>query len=131
MGWAQDAEARMTAEAKKAMLESGDWLTTAEITRLAGASARHSGAQPQMEKKRPDLRHPAFEYRLFSEICLGPRGRLPSIQVNGAGFENLSREKGRLEPRVLVRIDQQLPGRKAPARYLGYAARTSSRSGGG
>jgi hypothetical protein len=44
-------EARMTAEARKAVLQSGDWLTAAQIAEMAGFSASNPSAQPNKWKK--------------------------------------------------------------------------------
>lgn len=39
------------AQARKAVLESGDWLTAAEVAQLAGLSTRNPSAQPNKWKK--------------------------------------------------------------------------------
>ena len=44
-------EAAMLVQARKAVLESGDWLTAAEIAHLAGLSTRNPSAQPNKWKK--------------------------------------------------------------------------------
>ncbi|HEX7881276.1 MAG TPA: hypothetical protein VF499_00880, partial [Afipia sp.] len=44
-------EARMNAEARKAVLESADWLTAAEIAEIAGFSAQNPSTQPNKWKK--------------------------------------------------------------------------------
>lgn len=44
-------EATMLVRARKALLESGDWLTAAEIANLAGLSTRNPSAQPNKWKK--------------------------------------------------------------------------------
>jgi hypothetical protein len=44
-------EARMAAEARKAVLESGDWLTASQIADMAGFSATNPSAQPNKWKK--------------------------------------------------------------------------------
>lgn len=44
-------EARMAAEARKAVLESGEWLTAAQIAEMAGFSASNPSAQPNKWKK--------------------------------------------------------------------------------
>lgn len=44
-------EAAMLAQARKAVLESGDWLTAAEVAQLAGLSSRNPSAQPNKWKK--------------------------------------------------------------------------------
>ncbi|MCK9986147.1 MAG: hypothetical protein AzoDbin1_02619 [Azoarcus sp.] len=44
-------EAAMLVRARKAVLESGDWLTATEIAQLAGLSTRNPSAQPNKWKK--------------------------------------------------------------------------------
>jgi hypothetical protein len=44
-------EAAMLVQARKAVLESGDWLTAAEVTQLAGFSPRNPSAQPNKWKR--------------------------------------------------------------------------------
>ncbi|MDO4231551.1 MAG: hypothetical protein Q4D19_05410 [Lautropia sp.] len=44
-------EAAMLVRARKAVLESGDWLTAAELAQLAGLSSRNPSAQPNKWKK--------------------------------------------------------------------------------
>lgn len=73
MGLVQDAEARMTTEARKAILESGDWLTTAEIAKLTGLSARHPSAHPNKWRKEGlifAIRHLNIDY--FPRYALDP-----------------------------------------------------------
>jgi hypothetical protein len=44
-------EAAMLVQARKAVLESGDWLTAADVAQLAGLSTRNPSAQPNKWKK--------------------------------------------------------------------------------
>jgi len=44
-------EASMLVQARKAVLESGDWLTAANVAQLAGLSTRNPSAQPNKWKK--------------------------------------------------------------------------------
>jgi len=44
-------EAAMLVQARKAVLESGDWLTAVEVAQLAGLSPRNPSAQPNKWKK--------------------------------------------------------------------------------
>ncbi|OGA58570.1 MAG: hypothetical protein A2710_24010 [Burkholderiales bacterium RIFCSPHIGHO2_01_FULL_64_960] len=44
-------EAAMLVQTRKAVLESGDWLTAAEVAQLAGLSPRNPSAQPNKWKK--------------------------------------------------------------------------------
>jgi len=66
-------EARMTAEARKAVLESGDWLTAAQIAGMAGFSASNPSAQPNKWKKDGQIfavRHRGVDY--FPGYALDP-----------------------------------------------------------
>lgn len=48
-------EAAMLVHARKAVLDSGDWLTAAEIAQLAGLSTRNPSAQPNKWKKQGSI----------------------------------------------------------------------------
>lgn len=48
-------EAAMLVRARKAVLESGDWLTAAEVAQLAGLSPRNPSAQPNKWKKQGQI----------------------------------------------------------------------------
>ncbi|EZQ20251.1 XRE family transcriptional regulator [Halopseudomonas bauzanensis] len=48
-------EAVMLVQARKAVLESGDWLTAAEVAQLAGLSTRNPSAQPNKWKKQGQI----------------------------------------------------------------------------
>lgn len=48
-------EAAMLVTARKAVLESGDWLTAAEVAQLAGFSPRNPSAQPNRWKKQGQI----------------------------------------------------------------------------
>ena len=66
-------EARMTAEARKETLESGDWLTAAQIADVAGFSASNPSAQPNKWKKDGlifAIRHRGVDY--FPSYALDP-----------------------------------------------------------
>jgi hypothetical protein len=66
-------EARMTAEARKAALESGDWLTAAQIAEMAGFSASNPSAQPNKWKRDGlifAIRHRGVDY--FPSYALDP-----------------------------------------------------------
>ncbi|SIO36335.1 hypothetical protein SAMN05443247_04442 [Bradyrhizobium erythrophlei] len=66
-------EARMTAEARKAALESGDWLTAVQIAEMAGFSASNPSAQPNKWKKDGQIfavRHRGVDY--FPGYALDP-----------------------------------------------------------
>jgi hypothetical protein len=66
-------EARMTAEARKAVLESGDWLTAAEVAKVAGFSTSNPSAQPNKWKKEGlifAIRHLNIDY--FPSYALAP-----------------------------------------------------------
>ena len=58
-------EAAMLVQARKAVLESGDWLTAAEVAQLAGLSTRNPSAQPNKWKKQGlifAIRHNGVDY---------------------------------------------------------------------
>lgn len=48
-------EASMLAQARKAVLDSGDWLTAAEIAQVAGFSTTNPSAQPNKWKKQKQI----------------------------------------------------------------------------
>ncbi len=59
------AEARMTARARKAVLEAAEWLTAAQIAELAGFSASNPSTQPNKWKKDGQIfavRHQGGDY---------------------------------------------------------------------
>jgi len=67
-------EARMTAQARKAVLESAEWLTAAQIAQLAGFSASNPSAQPNKWKKDGlifAIRHQSTDY--FPAYGLDPK----------------------------------------------------------
>lgn len=58
-------EARMTAQARKAVLETGEWMTAAEIAEMAGFSASNPSAQPNKWKRDGQIfavRHHGVDY---------------------------------------------------------------------
>lgn len=66
-------EARMTAESRKAVLESGDWLTAAQIAEMAGFSTTNPSAQPNKWKRDGQIfavRHRGVDY--FPGYALDP-----------------------------------------------------------
>src|ERR1700730_4871748 len=66
-------EDRMTADSRKAVLESGDWLTAAQIAEMAGFSTTNPSAQPNKWKKDGQIfavRHRGVDY--FPGYALAP-----------------------------------------------------------
>jgi hypothetical protein len=66
-------EARMTAEARKRVLETGDWLTAAQIAEMAGFGTSNPSAQPNKWKKNRQIfavRHRGVDY--FPGYALDP-----------------------------------------------------------
>lgn len=58
-------EARMAAEARRAVLEGGDWLTAAQVASLAGFAASNPSTQPNKWKKQGAIfaiRHQGADY---------------------------------------------------------------------
>ncbi|MFB9984856.1 hypothetical protein ACFSQQ_39670 [Mesorhizobium kowhaii] len=71
-------EARMTAEARRAVLESGDWLTASQIANMAGFSTSNPSAQPNKWKKEGQIfavRHRGVDY--FPGYALDSAGYRP------------------------------------------------------
>jgi hypothetical protein len=63
----------MTAEARTAVLESGDWLNAAQIAGMSGVSANNPSVQPNKWKKNRQIfavRHRGVEY--FPRYALDP-----------------------------------------------------------
>lgn len=63
----------MTAEARKAVLEDGDWLTAVQIAEMAGFSASNPSAQPNKWKEDGQIfavRHRGVDY--FPSYALDP-----------------------------------------------------------
>lgn len=66
-------EARMVADARRTVLESADWLTAAEVAKVAGFSASNPSAQPNKWKKDGlifAVRHRGVDY--FPGYALNP-----------------------------------------------------------
>lgn len=84
-------EAEMIADAKKAVLESGDWLTAVELAKIAGLSQTNPNAQPWKWKKKKQIftiDHAAGElypgYALDERENYRPRkGLQPILEVFG------------------------------------------------
>jgi hypothetical protein len=63
----------MAADARKSVLESGDWLTAAQVAKVAGFSASNPSAQPNKWKKEGQvfaIRHRGIDY--FPSYALDP-----------------------------------------------------------
>ncbi|WP_245262772.1 hypothetical protein [Ensifer sp. BR816] len=77
-------EARMVADARKAVLESGDWLTAAEVAKVAGFSASNPSAQPNKWKKEGQVfavRHRGVDY--FPGYALDPSTDFRPVKALG------------------------------------------------
>lgn len=79
-------EARMTAEARKGVLESGDWLTAAQIAEMAGFSPNNPSAQPNKWKREGlifAVRHRGVDYfpSYALDLNAGYRPRKPLATV--------------------------------------------------
>lgn len=79
-------EAEMLARARKAVLEGGDWLTAAELARMAGLSERNPSAQPNKWKRQRQIfaiHHNGVDYfpgyGLDPEAGYRPRKSLKSV----------------------------------------------------
>ncbi|MBJ9965664.1 hypothetical protein [Burkholderia seminalis] len=87
-------EAAMLVQARKAVLESGDWLTAAEVAQLAGLSARNPSAQPNKWKK---------------------QGLIFAIAHNGVDYfpgYGLDREAGFRPLRAMAKVIEAFAGHK-------------------
>lgn len=75
-------EARMTAQARKAVLEGTEWLTAAQIADLAGFSASNPSAQPNKWKKDGlifAVRHQGSDY--FPGYALDPTANYRPVKA--------------------------------------------------
>jgi len=79
-------EAAMLVQARTAVLESGDWLSAADVAQLAGLSTRNPSAQPNKWKKQGQIFcHQSWWRGLLSWLWPGPGYQLPSCQTIGSG----------------------------------------------
>ncbi len=84
----------MLAQARRAVLDSGDWLTAAQVVRLAGLSTRKPSAQPSEWKQ---------------------QGQIFAIHHNGVDYfpgYGLDRDAGFTPIRVMARIIETFANRK-------------------
>ncbi|MFT8232329.1 hypothetical protein ACLNBI_12325 [Pseudomonas guariconensis] len=88
-------EAAMLVQARKAVLESGDWLTAAEVAQLAGLSTRNPSAQPNKWKKQGlifAISHNGVDYYpgygLDSEAGFRPLKAMAKVIEAFAGHKN-------------------------------------------
>lgn len=88
-------EAAMLVQARKAVLESGDWLTAADIAQLAGLSARNPSAQPNKWKKQGSIfaiHHRGIDYfpgyGLDRQTVFRPLKSLAGIIATFAGHKD-------------------------------------------
>ena len=75
-------EARMTAQARKAVLEGAEWLTAAQIAQLAGFSVSNPSAQPNKWKKDGlifAIRHRSTDY--FPAYGLDPAANYRPVKA--------------------------------------------------
>src|SRR6185436_6611157 len=85
----------------------------------------------QMEEGRADLRGAPSRRGLLSRLRFGSLERLSAGQGSGESAERVSRTEGRVGPRLLVRLGQQLPWREAAPGFADRPARSRRRCGGG
>lgn len=88
-------DAAMLVQARKAVLESGDWLTAAEVAQLAGLSTRNPSAQPNKWKKQGQIfaiRHVGIDYfpgyALDSDAGFRPVKALAMVIKVFAGYKD-------------------------------------------
>jgi hypothetical protein len=88
-------EARMAAEARKAVLETGDWLTAAQVAEMAGFSTTNPSAQPNKWKKDGQVfavRHRGVDY--FPGYALDPAADYRPTKVLARVLAVFKRKKG-------------------------------------
>jgi hypothetical protein len=88
-------EAAMVIQARRAVLESGDWVTAAEIAQLAGLSTRNPSAQPNKWKRQHSIfaiSHGGVDYfpayALDREASFRPLKTLAPIIATFAGHKD-------------------------------------------
>lgn len=87
-------EAGMAANARKAVLEGGDWLTAAEVAEVAGFSGTNPSAQPNRWKKEGQIfavRHRGVDY--FPGYALDPASGYRPVKALGKVLAAFGRKK--------------------------------------
>lgn len=112
-------EAVMLVQARKAVLESGDWLTAAEVAQLAELSTRNPSAQPNKWKKQGQIfaiNHGGVDY--FPGYGLDRNAGFRPSKVMAKVIEILARNKDSWGMAYWFRSDNSFLGGKRPQDLL-------------
>ncbi|SFB61794.1 hypothetical protein [Azotobacter beijerinckii] len=112
-------EAAMLVQARKAVLESGDWLTAAEVAELAGLSTRNPSAQPNKWKKQGQIfaiNHVGVDY--FPGYGLDREADFRPIKALAKVIEVFAGHKDSWGMAYWFRSDNSLLGGKRPQDLL-------------
>lgn len=112
-------EAVMLVQARKAVLESGDWLTAAEVAQLAELSTRNPSAQPNKWKKQGQIfaiNHGGVDY--FPGYGLDRNAGFRPSKVMAKVIEILARNKDSWGMAYWFRSDNSFLGGKKPQDLL-------------
>lgn len=112
-------EAAMLVQARKAVLESGDWLTAAEVAQLAGQSTRNPSAQPNTWKKQGQIfaiTHNRVDY--FPGYGLDREAGLRPLKAMAKVIEIFAGHKDGWGMAYWFRSDNSLLGGKRPQGLL-------------
>ncbi len=105
----------MLVQARKAVLESGDWLTAAEVAQLAELSTRNPSAQPNKWKKQGQIfaiNHGGVDY--FPGYGLDRNAGFRPSKVMAKVIEILAKNKDSWGMAYWFRSDNSFLGGKRP-----------------
>lgn len=112
-------EAAMLVRARKEVLESGDWLTSADIAQLAGLSTRNPSAQPNKWKKQGQIfaiNHGGVDY--FPGYGLDPASGFRPIKALAKLIEIFAESKDGWGMAYWFRSDNSFLGGERPQDLL-------------
>ena len=112
-------EAAMLVRARKAVLESGDWLTAADIAQLAGLSTRNPSAQPNKWKKQGQIfaiHHGGVDY--FPDFGLDREAGFRPLKALAKIIETFAGQKDSWGMAYWFRSDNSYLGGKRPQDLL-------------
>lgn len=112
-------EAAMLVRARKEVLESGDWLTSADIAQLAGLSTRNPSAQPNKWKKQGQIfaiNHGGVDY--FPGYGLDPASGFRPMKALAKLIEIFAESKDGWGMAYWFRSDNGFLGGKRPQEIL-------------
>lgn len=112
-------EAAMLVRARRAVLDSGDWLTAAEIAPLAGLSLRNPSAQPNKWKKQGQIfaiHHGGVDY--FPGYGLDPGTSFRPVKALAKVIETFAGHKDGWGMAYWFRSDNSALGSKRPQDLL-------------